>query len=208
MAVDINVEQVLPCSIARGAGIEAEDVDAVGAEMFQYIHQTTGFMRYGKADGGAVLPAGACVLSSDDNKSCCVRGNILHLFSKDVEPVEPGCQRTAQGSSTFCCVIHGHACSCSAAGCGNLVGMRVILLQPVAALPQNLRMRIDGADFGGLNIGHETVLDTLVHLGADAEVGVGKEVHRLHDVAVRAVLKRNYAVVDFVALYGCKNVGK
>ena len=52
------------------------------------------------------------------------------------------------------------------------------------------------------------MLHTLVHLGADAQVGVGKNVHGLHHAAMCAVLQRDDAVVHLIALYGRENVIK
>ena len=206
--LNIDVEEIFPGGVTRGAGIEAMNVDVMVAEVLKHLHQGTGAVRHGETDGGAIQPAGACALGADDHEARGVGSDVLHLFGQYFKSVQAGCKRAAESGSTIRRFFYGQSGGCSAAGSRYLIRVRIILLQLLAALPQHLGMRVDGAYVFGRYVSHEAILNALVYLGTDAQVGVGKEIHGLHHVAVGAVFQRNHAVVDLVALHGCKNVGE
>lgn len=84
MPFNINVKEVFPWRVARGAGVDAVEVDVVVAENGEDVDEASRSVGNAKADGGAVFAAGLGALLSDDGKACCIGRFVLYVGFQNV----------------------------------------------------------------------------------------------------------------------------
>ena len=143
MAVEVDVEVVLPLAGPRRAGLEARHGHAVGLERHQQVVHRAGPVGHRHHQAGAV--AARCrrraqrLGQADDGEPGAVVGVVLDGVGHDVQAELGG--RAFAGQRRQAGLVRGQARAFGVAGNGAAFGVRQMLGQPALALRQRLRMR-------------------------------------------------------------------
>lgn len=205
VAVDVGVEHVLPQPGARRARLQLGHVHAVAGHRLEQAVDRPRPVGRGEHQRGAVLARGPGVVVGDDQEARRVVGIVLDVGREDVEPVE--LRRGVAGDGAGLWILGGHARGLGVARHRDARQVREVAVEPLVALRQRLRVRVDAA--GGadaLGARHQLLVDAQAHLAAHLERVGQQQVERAADRALGGVLHRHHAVVGIAGFHRAEDV--
>ena len=195
MADKIDKEGVRPLTTARRPRFNARQVDAAGMERHQQLVQRARLVAHGDNDRGLVVAGRRHFLAADDQEARGVVRAILDFLRQLGQAIQAGRHITGDGRRiplTFHPLRR-----IGIAGYGHALDVRVVGVQPLAALGQGLGVRVDTGDFVGLGslANQQVVVNTQLHLTADHHVVLKEAVEGVIDRAFGGVFHRHHAKI-------------
>jgi hypothetical protein len=208
MAAEIDVEDVFPVLLFRGARLDFRHVDFELVEGLQGADEGTGFVLDGEKNGSAVVAGGRAGFFADDEEAGGIGGAILDRGIEDGEAMKLGCEGSTECGGTMIGVFIGKLGGLGGRGNFDHVGIGEIFQNPVTALAEDLRVRVEGFDFFAWDGGHQVVFDAEQNLRADVERGIDEEIERVRDGTLGGVLDGDHAVVGASARDLIEDIGE
>ena len=196
VADEVDEEHVGPFAAARRTGLDAGQVDAVLVEGHQEFMQGPGLVAHRDDDRGLVVAGRRHFLVADDEKARGVVRTVLDLLGEPAQTVELG-RHVAGDGRRVPLALHPPG-GVGIAGQRHALDVRVVRIQPLAALGQRLGMGVDAGDAVGPGIlaDQQVMMDAQLHLAADHQIVLEEAVQGVVDRALGGVFHRHHAEVD------------
>ena len=196
MTNEIDEEHVGPLATARGTSLDASQVDAVIVERHQQLMQRARLVAHGDDDRGLVVAGRRHFLAADDKEARGVVRAILDLLRQLGQAIQVG--RHVAGDSRTVPLALDPLGRIGVAGNRHALDVRVVRIEPLAALCQRLGMGVDAGDLVGLGglADQQVMVNAQLDFATDDHVVLEEAVEGVVDRAFGGILHRHHAEVD------------
>src|SRR4051812_17785137 len=205
MAIAIDEEEIFPGFALARATLDLGHVELEAAEWRQRSVQGTDFVRDAEHDACAVATRRWTALTPQNKEARHVRGTVLDVGFENIQLISFSGQGARDGGCVF--LFRSEIGRARGRRCLDDFNVWQIILDPVAALRQRLRMRVKLLDLLAGKTRDQALLNGHDHLRDDLEIAIHEHIERVRDHPFGRILNWHHSVIRAIAAHFRKNVG-